>query len=273
MVKDIFVCVNETSGRENVITAAATLANDLNAQLHGLFVRVDSVLTATPYGVLDTQVIQNAQKRESQYATQAKQEFLDITENKGCDATWHEMSESDNPFKVLLYADLIITNQVTYEPRRSHSNFGYINDLIVDSAKPVILIPEQWQGTSFGANILVGWNESKQASRAIANAMPLLQRADKVDVLTVEYQGNHSDNASKVSDYLNRRNVANSFHIVEADEDYDYVEKILLKTAKEHESDLLVVGGYGHSRIRELFLGGTTRYLTRHSEIPVLFSN
>lgn len=276
MYKDIVVCVNEANGRENAIMSAALFAKEVNAQLHGLYVRVNDVPRIASYAIIADNITKTAQEREDKRAAAAKQEFLRITEQESCAATWLEVSEFNHPLRYLNYCDLIVTNQVAYEPRRGRSNVGFINNLILETGKPVVLIPERWNEKEFGRNIMVGWDESKTAVRAIADAMPLLKQATQVEVVAVDYEedptGSSAD-VSQISDYLLRRNVSNSFRLEFTDEHDDTPEKVLLSRAGKTSADLLVVGGYGHSRLRETILGGTTRYLTHHSDIPVLFSH
>jgi len=273
MYKDIAVCVNEAAGRENVITSAALFAKEMNAQLQGLYVRVNDVPHTPPYMFVADQITQAAQEREDQRANQAKHEFLEITKREGCAASWLEVSEFNHPLRYLLYCDLIITNQVAYEPRRGHSNFGFINNLILETGKPVVLILERWNEREFGRNILIGWDESKPAVRAVADAIPLLKHADMVEVVSVDFEDSETVDVSHISDYLSRRNVSNSFRLDTTDEHNSTAEKVLLNRASKTSADLLVVGGYGHSRWRELVLGGSTRYLAHNSDIPVLFSH
>ncbi len=273
MYKDIVVCVNEASGRENVIAAATLFAKEVNAQLHGLYVRVNDVPNTVPYMIVADFITEAAQAREDKNAVAAKEAFARITESEGCVATWHEVAEYNHPLKILLYADLVITNQVAYEPRRGRSNFGFINDLILETGKPIVLIPERWNEREFGSNILIGWDESKEAVRAINDAMPLLKKAESVEVVSVDHRASDDADVSLISDYLSRRNVSNTFKLATTDENANSVEKVLLDRAGKISADLLVVGGYGHSRMRELILGGTTHYLTHNSDIPVLFSH
>lgn len=274
MYKDIVVCINEADGRDNTITAAARFAKDNNANLTGLYVRVRDMPAMGPYGYISEEIARDIQKTEDDRAAKAKQSFESITADLTTEANWLEVAESQHPLKIIAYADLVITNQVSYDPRQGRSNMSFVNNLILETGKPVILIPNAWQESTFGTNIVVGWNESREASRAVQDAMPLLQQANNVEVVCVNYKGeDEAVDVSQISSYLSRRNVSNSFKLAVTDDHLNSPEKVLHARAVNNSANLIVVGGYGHARLREIILGGVTRFLTKKSTIPVLFSH
>ena len=273
------VCVNEADGRDNTIRAAASFANEVNAKLKGVYVTVNGTnvpsLGLSPYGMVSNDIIKLAEEREAEQSLNAKKNFLKIVEEFNCNASWTEVASYDNPLKVMAYADLIITNQVAYDPRQGYSNIGFINSLVLETGKPVILIPTWWNQVKMAKRIVIGWNESREATRAVQDAMPLLKLADHVDAVTVNYETDDQEliKMSEISNYLSRRNVVNHFHSVVTDEHHDTPEKVLMNFAGTRSADLIVVGGYGHTRLREIILGGATRNLSKHSTVPVLFSH
>jgi nucleotide-binding universal stress UspA family protein len=104
--------------------------------------------------------------------------------------------------------------------------------------------------------------------------MPLLEQANHVEAICVNYKGEDEPfDVSEISSYLSRRDVSNSFRLAETDDHLDSPEKVLHARAVKYSADLIVVGGYGHTRLREIILGGVTRFLTKHSTVPVLFSH
>jgi len=78
---------------------------------------------------------------------------------------------------------------------------------------------------------------------------------------------------SEISTYLSKHDVANSFHLKSTDDKSSTPEKVLMNFASKNMADLIVVGGYGHTRLREIILGGVTRSLSKYSEVPVFFSH
>ena len=274
MYKDIVVCINESDNRDNTIRTAARFANDNKASLTGLYVRITTLAAVGPYGYISEEITEEIRKLDIERTAAAKQSFDSISGELGVTASWLEIDENQWPIRATAYADLIISNQVAYDPYRGGGSTSFVNNLLLESGKPIVLIPNDWHAPTFGSNIVVGWDGSREAIRAIQDAMPLLQKANHVEVVCV----NHIDvgealDVSQISPYLTRRKVSNSFRLAETDDIQNTAEKVLHSIAGELSADLIVVGGYGHSRLREIILGGVTRYLTKNSTVPVLFSH
>lgn len=279
MYKDIVVCVDEADVCENAIRAAARFANQANASLTGVYVTTTGTAVASsyvsfPYGIVSKDIIELAEEREAEQSLKTKNIFREIVDERNCRTTWLEMPFYEHPLRTMAYVDFIITNQVAYNPRQEQSSIRFINTLVLETGKPVILIPRGWNQLEIGKRVLIGWDESCEATRAVQNAMPLLKQADHVDAVTVNYKDdNVSIDVSEISRYLTQRDVTNSFHSELTDELSDTSERVLLEFPAKTSADLIVVGGYGHSRIREIILGGVTRNLSKHSNAPVLFSH
>ena len=275
MYKDIVVWVNDSDGRENTIAAAMHFAIENNASLAGLYIRLNDIPATPPYGVVSDDISQLAKEREDERVAEAQADFERIAKELNCnDSTWLVVPEFDNPLKPIIYTDLVIANHASYEPLRGRSSIGFINSLILETGKPILLIPTRWNEQALGNRILIGWDESREATRALQDAMPLLKQADRVEALYVNYKDDNGVvDVSQISSYLARRNVENTFSLAITDEHFDTPEKVLLNHASKTSADLIVVGGYGHTRIREIVLGGVTRFLTKHSDMPVLFSH
>ena len=273
MYKDIVFFLNESEDRAEALTAAAKFANDMNAHLTGLYVRPSTFRQTPAYGMVTQEMLVELDEMEDVRAEKAKEDFLKALDRFNCSRTWREVSERENISHFTAYADLLMTNQHAYDPRRGRSNAGFINSLILGTGRPVILVPTELTTSNFGKNIVVGWDESKESVRAINDALPLLQKAEMVDVVSVSYEDDEVVDVSEISNFLSRRNVENRFNLQVTDEEFTTPEEVLLNYANTVDADLLVIGGYGHSRLREIILGGTTRYLTKYSDIPVFFSH
>lgn len=274
MYKDIVVCINETDDRDNTIRVAARFANENNASITGLYLRVRNAPAVGPYGYISEEITMDIRKQEDERAAAARDSFESIASELTTPSNWLEIAEDQQSLKAIAYSDLVITNQVAYDPYQGRSNLNFINSLILETGKPIVLIPNEWDKPIFGTNIVVGWDGSREATRAVQDAMPLLQKADHVTAVCV----NHKDadevaDVSEISSYLSLRNVSNSFKLAVTDDLLNSPEKVLDSYAGKLSADLIVVGGYGHTRFREIILGGVTRFLTKNSTVPVLFSH
>jgi len=141
---------------------------------------------------------------------------------------------------------------------------------IVESGKPVLVIPRKM--TEFKAdNILIGWNNSPQSSRAISESIPLLKNAKKVHIVSsAKYTTETLSRIKDLQSYLGLHGVETTFELIKT----TFIPgEALLKKAQEGKFDLIVAGAYGKKRLKDLMLGGATQYLLGHTTIPVLMAH
>lgn len=145
--------------------------------------------------------------------------------------------------------------------------------ILLATGVPLLVVPNAWEGNSIGTRILIGWNGSKEARRAVADAMTFLVAAEFVTVLVIDPLETASHEEPPGAD-IGRHLV---HHCVRACVQRGVsrgapIAQVILRRAVQSMSDLLVVGAYSHARLREIFLGGTTRTLLAQMPIPVLIS-
>jgi nucleotide-binding universal stress UspA family protein len=146
-----------------------------------------------------------------------------------------------------------------------------IKAVLFGSGRPVLIVPTR-QGPSHLKTILVAWDEGRPAARAVADALPLLAMVERVEVVTVrDVRGDRSQHSSHLIRHLARHDIA--AHVTSLVADRGSVASTLLSHAVEVQADLIVMGGYGHSRLREIVLGGTTRRILQTMTVPVLMAH
>jgi nucleotide-binding universal stress UspA family protein len=170
------------------------------------------------------------------------------------------------------YADLIVVGQPG-GPEDSGVEAGFAERAILEAGRPVLMVPFAGNFPTLGSRILVGWNASREASRAVTDAVPFLQRAERVEVLVINPgKGEHGAlPGSDIALYLARHGVR-----VEVREDSGVTigdGEEMLSRAADFGADLIVMGAYGHSRFRELVMGGASRTLIDSMTVPVLLSH
>jgi nucleotide-binding universal stress UspA family protein len=168
------------------------------------------------------------------------------------------------------FADLTVMSQG--DPDRD-TGFGveFPGDVALASGRPVLVVPfAGWSG-ELGRRVLVGWNGSREAARAIADAKDILRGAEQVAVLTISEAGIRETAGQDLARYLTRQGV--EAEVVTLAPGGMNSGELMLRVALERGSDLIVAGCYGHSRLREAVLGGATRSLLRTMTIPVLMSH
>lgn len=161
--------------------------------------------------------------------------------------------------------------------RQAQAGPGDLAPLIVEAAlfqtgRPVLVVPPAQKGGITLDHVMIGWDGSASATRAIADAMPFLHRAKVVDlVMVVERGGGEKAAGADILEHLARHGLAVEFKEIVAPRVKP--ANVLLSHATETRADLLVLGGYGHSRLREFVLGGVTRSVLAASTIPALMSH
>lgn len=170
------------------------------------------------------------------------------------------------------YADLVVIGQ-TDAAADSHVLADFPERLVLAVGRPVLILPSVGTFATIGKRILVAWNASREASRAVTDAIPLLQQADNVHVMAVNPKaGEHGTvPGADIGLYLARHGVrveVKADHGAEID-----VGNELLSRAADLDADLIVMGGYGHSRLKEWVLGGATRTILESMTVPVLMSH
>ncbi len=172
------------------------------------------------------------------------------------------------------YADLVVLGAAFGEEGAALNN-GYFGALLLESGRPVLVVPARCKTVMPPKRIVVAWRPTREAARAVHDALPLLVRAEQVDVLLVHPSvgdlGHGEQPGADIAAHLARHGVRANAVVRETKS--RPVSAVLLEHAREMPAQLIVAGGYGHSRLREWALGGVTRELIRSAPIPVLFSH
>ncbi len=170
------------------------------------------------------------------------------------------------------YADLVVIGQADASDG-SNIAADFPERLVLAAGRPVLILPSAGSFPSIGKRILVAWNPSREATRAVTDSIPLLRLADKVHVMAVNpRRGDHGNvPGADIGLYLARHGVRVE---VKTDQGAEIdVGNELLSRAADLDADLIVMGGYGHSRLKEWVLGGATRTILESMTAPVLMSH
>jgi nucleotide-binding universal stress UspA family protein len=146
-----------------------------------------------------------------------------------------------------------------------------LSGVVTRADAPVLAVPPAEVGIRFGEAVMVAWKPTAEAANALKAALPLLQKASRVDVVAVDPEGVGDFPATAVASYLARHDIGCELH--ERRSGQRSTSDVLLGAATELESSLLVMGGYGRSRAMEFLLGGVTRRLLSVSSIPLLLAH
>ena len=280
-LKDILVHLDTTPRCAVRLELAAGIAQRHGAHLTGLHV-IDIPSAnyfygaAMPFAPANPEEIVERIRAEAQEAARPiEATFRDCLRRNAIEGEWR-LTEGNPPSIVALharYADLCIVGQPNpYEPQDSDP---VTVAAVMTSGRPVLAVPFAGEFRTVGERVLIAWNASREAARALNDALPLLANAQQVTVLAVNPRhgvGGHGDvPAADICLHLARHGLrAMAAHTVAKDISEG---EALLSYAADIGADLIVAGAYGHSRAREMVFGGVTRTLVAEMTAPVLLSH
>ncbi|MFO1018316.1 MAG: universal stress protein [Hyphomonadaceae bacterium] len=172
------------------------------------------------------------------------------------------------------YADVAIMTRPT-EGAGVELREEIIEGVLFHSGRPALIVPPNWKGATIGKRVVVAWDASREATRALSEAQALLEKADKVTVVTVDAKpkmfGHGDQPGANIAAHLSRRGLPADVRNV--DSMGRSASLAILEEATALDADLVVMGGYAHSRLRELVFGGATRELLRSANVPLLMAH
>jgi nucleotide-binding universal stress UspA family protein len=168
------------------------------------------------------------------------------------------------------YADLVVIGQNDPYEVSPVVMPDFPQYVVLNSGRPVLLVPYTGHFDNIGNRVLIGWDASMAATRAISSAIPLLRRAHRVEVAVINPPAQGGAPGSEIALYLARHGI--KIEVLQRKSDQG-VGAALLMLAGELNADLIVMGGYGHARFREIMLGGVTRAILETMTVPVLMAH
>lgn len=172
------------------------------------------------------------------------------------------------------YADLVVVGQTDPDDRSATATPDLPEYVMLNCGRPVLIVPYAGKFDHVGKNVLVAWDGSMEATRALTDAIPLLKHANNVSVVLFNPSSRskvHGEQpGADIALYLARHKI--KVEVVRQNTDID-VGNALLSLAADLGSDLIVMGGYGHTRFREVLLGGVTMTVLKTMTVPVLMSH
>jgi nucleotide-binding universal stress UspA family protein len=276
VIKDIVVNLSVGEKASPACDYAVSVAATFDAHLAGIAFLYDPIVPVSGAGYIPADVI-DAQERENEEATRAAlNRFNTACSRAGVGAEPLTLSASfagvgEQFSRVARRFDLSIVGQA--EPESSAVEEIIAESALFESGRPVIVVPYIQRAPLKLDNVMVCWDGSRASTRAIADAMPLLAKAGRVEVVIVTNERGKQDEieGADMGEHLARHGLNVDVKRT-ALGDID-VADVLLSHAADAGSDFMIMGGYGHSRLREFVLGGVTRSIFRSMTVPVLMSH
>ena len=284
--KDILVALDSAPAARGRIELAAALAERFGAHLIGLHAalaaeapRRRGYFDYFDHSLLDPLYREYREKIEAE-AERARALFEEIASRHGVSAEWRTASGYPSEVTALngRYVDLIVLGQLDPDDPQAMLFRPLPEEVALGVGRPILVVPYAGSWEEIGRRVLVGWDASREATRAVNDAMPLLAGAQTVTILAVDPADGSAGPAghgevpgADIALHLARHGVAAT---TEATVSAGIgAGNALLSRASDLEADLLVMGAYGHSRVRELLLGGATRTVLESMTLPVLMAH
>lgn len=285
-IKSILVPITGSSVGRAALEAAFVLAREFDAHIEGLNVSTERAeIQLFRQSQLDKSAQLEAMKAlETQAAEkveEARRLFDDFIAQKGLDVS-DDPADSGHPTVSWQVAvgrgadvvgqvggafDLVVVNLPTADPEQPGRET--LEAAVFNTGRPVLLAPAKMPDT-LGRSIVIGWNRSVQAGRAMFAAMPFLTRAERVRIITVATGAKRGPSHLDIARNLAWHGI--NAQVREIPPDQHPVGDVLLAEANDFGADLLVMGAYSESRLRERIVGGVTRQILARATLPVLMA-
>ncbi len=285
-IRKLLLPMTGTAAGESALATAIMVARQWNTHIHALHVRTDArdVAPLTGEGLSGAMIqdMMQATDRESGERSSRVRVLFDRVIAEAGIVLDHPMYRADHPsasFSTMVgreddivaqqarVSDLIVVPHP--ESGEDASSSDALHAVLFDSGRPVLIAPHRTPAT-LGARIAVAWNGTAEGAAAVLAVLPWLQRARAVRILSaVEYQRSGPP-ADALATYLALHGVATelaTFRPLDRE-----VGAGMLGAAREFGADMLAMGAYSHSRLRQLILGGVTRHVLEHASLPVLMT-
>jgi nucleotide-binding universal stress UspA family protein len=280
-LRDILVVLDSGGASEGRLHLATSLARQQDACLNVVYLqdsRRDDYppgLTVPRLGLVvgASSTVAELMRSPTDIAEERFRDYLRCFGNKG---DWHSLERSEAATLIALaqVSDLIVVGQVNPD-KGPIPSWSRPEEVVINSGRPVLMVPYIGGFPSIGQRVLIGWDGSREAARAIHDALPVIQSAQSVTLITVRGHEREvergRDSMQRVIRHLMRHQIS-----AQADTTLRYgnsIADVLLSRAVDLAVDMIVVGAYHHSPLREALVGGVSRGLFQHMTVPVLMSH
>ena len=274
--KTILVHCDATKGAASRSRVALDVARQHGAHLVGLHVRqpFQAPMFADMTAAMDA-LYASYEKTANADEAAAAAIFRELVGSAGASTEWRTLTglADDCLIEAGRYADLIVLGQYDPEAPLAATSSDLVERVAMATERPTLIVPHIGVTKTPGGNVMICWNGRREAVRAVTAALPILKAAVKVTLLMIDPEKSSAaaEPGAEIVQWLAR-------HGVKADRQHDSSEGsdiggVILSRAADRDMDLIVMGIYGHSRVREMVLGGASRTLLASMTVPLLVAH
>jgi nucleotide-binding universal stress UspA family protein len=282
--KTIIAYFPDTDAAPSIIDAARVVSIAHGAHLIGLYAIPAMRVHFSGAAYYDAgMVVELIEKHRARHKDQAKKLHALFQEQMPDTVPSHEWMQIETPTSspvsriaaIANAADLIILPNATGDPSIEPEDYAIAEKLLLEIGRPALMVPSGWRGTELGENVTIAFDGTPQAARAVWGGLALIQSASRVDVIEIDGTTGDGDAAqaanAQLCDSLKRHGIpASSVDLASGDAS---IAETIRRHLRAQDSDCLIMGAYGHSRLREIMLGGATRDMLSVMPVPVLMAH
>jgi nucleotide-binding universal stress UspA family protein len=278
VLREIVVFIDGRTEAANILNFAATLAQEHSARLISVFMQPEPTVTpaetfARGKGMRSMSDVHQTELERIEAGYKAQ--FEEVVRRHGIrsESEWRSLPYLSSEVGVhAYYADMVVVARPE-SAGQTASPPGLAESLVMSSGRPIIVFPPG-RTVSRVRRVLVAWNVTRESIRAVADALPLLAKAEAVEVLVVDHQRRPESHGQEPGADIARHLARHGAHVevLRLSSDGKDVGRLLLSQAAAFGADLLVMGAYGHTQLREWIFGGVTRTVLYEAGLPVLMS-
>ncbi len=259
------------------LALAHTLAAQHDARVTALYASTPTALSLPlVMGQGAAEMLPMLQQLDIDYRDNIKALFDRVESNTTTPVAWNELREAPlipGFVRRALCCDLLVLGQRdASDPMTVGVPSDFVPSVLIGSGRPALVVPYVDLGTTFGEEVLIAWKPTRECAHAVSAAIPFLKRAQRIHLVIADDADAVADQARALEDYLRLHGVKAPIQRHSAVPSGEPGEA-LLSLAADVGADLLVMGCYGHSRTRELVLGGATRTVLQSMTLPVLMAH
>ncbi|MDW3094625.1 MAG: universal stress protein [Gammaproteobacteria bacterium] len=277
-MKDILVLCDSNDSNAFRIETALCYAESFDAHITGVHMIPFPVIPiyGGMYPDASSYTAADQIDRANKHAKELEDSFTKIAESHHIQHEWKTIEGLDLNFIIenARYNDLVIAPATYshYSVETSHQLCDYFTTRL---GRPLLITPDLKKVFNLPKRIIIAWNESHEATRAVHDALPILRQAENIQIVNVSKSEKKEKENMKRCEQL-QRHLKHHFincEIFTPNKLLKGTGHTIYETALEYNADLIVMGAYGHSKFKEIVLGGTTKYLIENSTMPLFVSN
>jgi len=277
-IKNLLIHLDHSKGCQNRLQTAFALARGFDAEITGLFVVPDYIVPSYVEAQISVDLIADVTEKAIARAEETLTGYRQQAAEAGVRMQAHVVEGQIIPIlrEHSKYADLLLLGQDQPDDP-DNASYGLADALLFEGGCACLVVPHSGKLAAPGKRVLLAWNASRESARALREAMPLLARAETVVVLSSEpdyldaQMARGHPHAEELARFLKSHGIETISSGI-GDTDLGPSAAILGQAA-EMNADLIVMGAYGHARLREIILGGVTRDLLKQSTVPLLLAH